>query len=265
MKKFKKAVALILIFAIIAIIALPASASNLSSYDYCLSIGIPKSTLNTLSKEKMQLIYNEYNGKDVIVTVGEKTFTVNENFSSKSVTLNGSIQTSHMSLSIVYISLYNNNKLTQLECIADFAWKGTRPNYRKVDSLAVNWDSSLFAYKSGSFSAQDVYWLNNTKCVYKYHSTPSVINQGGLGWYAYLFGTNDLRPAPCGVADWKLYPKRNMYKGNSTVTNVALQYVHNYSIFQASLGFSLSGPSIGISTNISCDEMATSFDFWYRT
>lgn len=122
----------------------------------------------------------------------------------------------------------------------DYIWTSGKPFWQWSDGITVNWDASVFTFKSGSFRANDYKllvstqnWENTTSL-----SNPFALAQGGLGYYAKLtfsetvLGTTVSALQHKGSASFTLLPKQSpmylktAYTTDTYSTAINVEYLH---------------------------------------
>lgn len=179
------------------------------------------------------------------------------------------IPTKELSLEILTAKNIMAGKLNYLDIYVSYQWLKL-PNFTKTDSQMVNWDNTVFTLKANSFYSKD--WCydkyhSSNKRTFTEYSSPSIINQGGIGWYTKLTkNTSDmLYPIHCGYTKFTLLPKSPIYvRGTNThTTSIATNYTHNYDIFKASFSFTKNQFGVAINASNSSSYLAKNTNFYY--
>lgn len=171
--------------------------------------------------------------------------------------------------------------IKEVMVFVEYEWFGGKPTVCKEDGISVNWDSGLFGFKPDSFYSNDYKkFLVEEHGSYKISNwilsdsqiNPTELNQGGLGYIAYLnrgnppAGTKELYGAR-GWARMFLLPLGKIYAGDSRNTLINVQYAHNKNIFPwVKVGFSCVGASVTIDLGSgSRDSVAKAANVKYST
>ncbi len=158
----------------------------------------------------------------------------------------------------------NTTIITRILISVSWDWEGTKPFQRKQDAITVNWDANLFSYYADCFVSQDFGKTEETDewTVEQVYDRPAKLLQGGLGFYTQM---SALYIRTAGAALFFLQPKDTMLSGNSKVTDINVNYVHDRSmIFPLSIGFKAAGLQVDFDiSGSSYDEAADAANFKY--
>lgn len=194
-----------------------------SVYEYLRNVGTTEEFLNNTPYEELKFL------KEKMVNSGKfYEFINNEN----EIGLFSNIPSSDMTLTIDAYLVRNQPgaKVDEVLVINSFKWLGSKPTIHSKDAIAINWDSNIFAFQSGSFSHHT--YCNVPGPVDKESMTeefflPAKSTQGGLGFYVSTMGDT-----PNGITQFTLIPniEMNAWKVNNEVkkmTNINTNYVHS--------------------------------------
>ena len=145
---------------------------------------------------------------------------------------------------------------------AHYEWTNGRPAITKTDTIAINWDSSLF-YATG-FSAESAAYLEEGGYVeIDSWSAPTELTQGGLGYLAELSYGWGAVESHVGYANFDLKPRAPMYYGDTYNTAVNLQYIHCDDPGEVTVGFNVGVFSVSGNISGSTESTAIYTDFSY--
>lgn len=265
----RKVICVILsIILIIGTTSVNVNALNLSregKISYLVEKGIPYNTLMEMPDEVVDIWFNKVYGQE-IVYLGESSSTLIEQNESSTIPY-GTISSSDMTFTVTAVGLVTNlsdgrQKLDAVLLSVDYLWAEGKPLICYEDAISVNWDSSLFAYDADSFSAFEYYRDSGSWVYIGKNSTPTEINQGGLGYYTNLTaGHTQLK----GYSTFTLLPSEdNMYMTSANrVTSINAQYVHTKTLGIAGATFGYNGNGITINAPALSDSAAASDNFSY--
>lgn len=281
----KRILSLFITLAIFVVLNFTATAEALTvedKIDYLISQGIPEDFLENKEASAIDDIYNTFYGKD-FQFLGTETIEMSETYPLPGISPLDNIPESAMRLKISSAQTvkYENGKGVIQEVIVyiEYEWSRGKPMICKKDGISVNWEAGLFAFKQDSFHSTDY-----KKFLYEYYGSykisdwiesdsqinPIELNQGGLGYIAYLNRGNpplnfkELAGAK-GWARMSLLPRYKIYDKNSKNTVINAEYVHNKSPF-TTVGFSWNGA--GVTVNLSSwskDSVAKAVNIKYST
>lgn len=263
-----------------------AHASSVSVEDmkaYLTSISIPKLFLELASDELVEQKYNEYKEEEE-VTVNVSTSYMSENIPGGVTPLNP-IPSDELEFSIFQFTTtaYDADRvkrhISKIEIYVTYEWKKL-PLFKKTDAIAVNWDSSVFTYRSGTFHAIETRILDVGTIIHKDEvkresTTPGALVQGGLG-YEMALNVPEIQDDAIslsgirGSISFYLGPTQNpIYPAHEDTdshreTTINAQYCHNRNPFVLSVGLSKSGPSISFGTSFATDTTASSQTIFYK-
>lgn len=263
-----------------------ARASSVSIEDmraYLTSINIPKVFLELASDELIEQKYYEYKDEEEL-SVNVTTSYMSENITSI-VTPLKNIPSDELEFSIFEFTAtaYDADRvkrhISKIEIFITYEWKKL-PVFKKTDAILVNWDSSVFTYRSGTFHAIETRILDVGTIIHKdevkrEYTTPNTLVQGGLG-YEMALNTPETQDEMISLSGIKgsisfyLGPTQNpIYPAHEDTdshreTTINAQYRHNRNPFVLSIGFSTSGPSISFATSFATDTVASSQTIFYK-
>ena len=285
MKLFRKTFSVVLAIAMLFSVPTLADAGEFTreeKLDYLVSSGIPLAFFENKEDAEIDNIVASLYGKDIRY-MGSETVSMSETVDFSGVSPAGVIPESDMKLIISKVSevVYDSNKdmyrIKEIYVYVDYIWTSGKPFWQWSDGITVNWDASVFTFKSGSFRANDYKllvstqnWENTTSL-----SNPFALAQGGLGYYAKLtfsetvLGTTVSALQHKGSASFTLLPKQSpMYLKTayttdtySTAINVEYLHVKNPGIF--SVSFSYNGFGVSASVPLTSDSVAKSTTYYY--
>ncbi len=272
-----------------------AQAKVLSKEDmvaYLLYCGFPEESLDCMDLKSVKELYNSLSGKR-IVPLGTETKTLSELSPSEAELVGalalkedscksntrGVIPSSDMTFTITkianttYDSRKRLDKIKEIYVYVNYIWASGKPFWTWTDGITVNWDSSVFTFKSGSFVAKDYKRTLNTGgwILTSIYSNPASLNVGGLGYYTKLtyssatlgqsFGALQHK----GTASFTLLPTRKpMYiKSGAQVTSINANYLHNMNPGVFSINFSYSGLGVSATLYGLQDSVAVSTNVYY--
>lgn len=153
-------------------------------------------------------------------------------------------------------------KIESVGIYVNYEWTNGRPAIAKTDTIAVNWDASLF-YATG-FSAESAAFLEEGGYVeIDSWSNPTELTQGGLGYLAELSYGWGAVESHVGYANFDLKPRSPMYYGNTYNTTVNLQYIHCDDPGEVTVGFNVGIFSVSGNISGSTESTAVYTDFSY--
>lgn len=158
-------------------------------------------------------------------------------------------------------------KINSVEMYVHYEWpNGKQAAINKTDTIAVNWDSSLF-YATG-FSAESGVFLEKGGYVeLDSWSSPAELTQGGLGYLAELHYGQGAVESRVGYANFDLKARSPMYYagtyGETYNTSVNLQYVHCDDPGNVTVGFNIGVFSVSGDISGSTESTAIYTDFPY--
>lgn len=261
----KKLLAIVFVLALSMLSTISVSAASTSTnvnthekIEYLISQGVSEEFLEDRDAHQIDELYGMLYG-ETINFLGTTTSSLSETLYSPNTSVLGLIPESDMLLKITACEIIrgngdgSRNKITGILVFVDYEWFGSHPFVNKEDKVCVNWESSLLTFKGDSFCSADYKKsLGSGEWVKKYSGNyPAEVNQGGLGYNVQLeighFGQK-------GTAYFTLLPKFPIYEGNSRITDINVQYVHNRDLI-SSLSFSKAG--VGIRVNFTNNSDST--------
>lgn len=243
---------LVLCISLLVVSVIPAFAAveEKSNYNFLLEQGFSESFLNKQTDEYLQKMVDFIGDNEI----GDIETTVTRLYDSDIATF-GSINSSSLSLEIVSSAICKSgsNKIESILVSVEWEWAANKPAYRGKDAIAINWNSSVFAYANG-FYGQDVYKSNagDDWTIFKEYDTLAKSNQGGIGHWT------DLKAVKKYVGGGMLFvltPTSTMYKGSNYTTTINVEYAHS-PVALSGLSISAAGVGIGLSWNLTCDTLA---------
>lgn len=270
----KKTISLLLVIVLIVGTTPFTLATNVSTEemtDYLLEKGFPEVYLDTLIEQQIESLYNMSLGDNVYFG-GIETVVLDSNDSL----VRGNISSSQLSYTVAFVLVTqwmgNEQYITELRVKVSYDWL-TLPIIRGTDSIAVNWDSSIFTYDGGFSSYNYARALSTGNWItHGSWTAPSTLNQGGLGIYAYLdyaesvLGQTVQAVGLKGETNFRLVPKITWSLGffpGSNVTSVNAEYTHNKNPLGGSLSFSYSGFQVTIGGGVLTDSIAAYNNLYY--
>lgn len=263
----KTVVSLFMVIAILFTLSAPAFASN-SPYDKLIRKGFPSDYLDSLSNEMLNYLYDKIDTYD-IKNVSTKTVYLSETETEFGVQQYADISSNSLSLHIVSAEICrkNTNIITGVCVGIDWSWLKGKPTIRMIDSIAVNWDSSLFYLSSEGFLSQDKWCLLgiDSWVISKAYNRPAESNQGGIGYYTKLTSDPNFRTAVGGDTLIILEPCSPMYSTSNPEhgTSINVNYVHNRSIVIPSFSFSKNGTAVAIDKHLASYSASATANFKY--
>lgn len=269
----RKLLALVLALALSMLSTISVSAavtpSNVDTHDeieYLISQGVSKEFLKDRDAHQIDELYGMLYG-ETINFLGTTTSSLSETFYPSNTSTLGLIPESDMLLKLTACEVIRDNgdgsrnRVSVILVFVDYEWIGSHPFVNKEDKVCINWESNLFTYKADTFeSVGYTKSLGSGEWVEKYSGNyPAEVNQGGLGYNVQLemghFGQK-------GTAHFSLLPKFPIYEGNSRITDINVQYVHNRDLI-SSLSFSKAGVGIRINFTNNSDSTTDSANLKY--
>lgn len=240
--------------------------------NYLVSIQMPELYIDTLNDDMIEETYKEY--KSAYVEIGEDQIAyLNEN--DGEIKTRGTIPSNEMQFSIFPSYFYKNASTKEVDYVkisVYFEWLKF-PVWHKTDAMVVNWDSNVFTYKINTFKSYEIIAFDGVIRENREYTELAELTQGGLGFdvslNAALFQDEASRvSAMRGGASFSLLPSQNpMYQGNTGsyyTTSVIAQYRHNRNPFVGSVGFSVSGFSVGFDLSMFTDTVANGCNINYK-
>lgn len=241
--------------------------------DYLLSIQMPESYLDTLTDEYIEKTYHEYYGKCVEIGEVETMYLSEEN---EEIQTRGTIGSDEMEFRIFpsyFYKSYTQKELINVKITVSFNWLDF-PIWHRTDAIVVNWDSNVFTYQVGTFESYEIICFNVTNPQTRHHTELAELTQGGLGFDVSLKSEMFQDDAAFltelkGGASFYLLPSQNpMYQGTGSdgyyTTSVNAQYRHNRNPFVGSVGFSVSGLTVGFDLSTFTDTVANGCNINYK-
>lgn len=252
--------------------------TTIDKVEYLLSLGIPGDLISKSPETEIDDMYASFFEKSVEY-LGTETTTMSLEDDLGSIEVYDNIQSADMSFSTSYFSVKNdkyatkNDPIDYLEIRVSYEWSKGHPFVRWTDGITVNWDSNVFTYKSGSFTASDIKWLMGAEVKRVDYTRPAELTQGGIGFYTdlnTLFAGSVQTGFSCGGrASIKLLPKHSpMYIGNIGVfsknTTINANYLHNKNPLGLSVGFNIEGVQVIAAVGGISDGAANSVSVSYK-
>lgn len=246
--------------------------TTIDKVEYLLSLGIPGDLISKSPKTEIDDMYASFFEKSVEY-LGTETTTMSLEDDLGSIEVYGNIPSADMRFSISRFAVKNdkyatkNDPIDYLEIMVFYEWFDGHPFVRWKDGITINWDSDVFTYKSGSFSATDVKWFLGQEIKTINYSEPTELTQGGIGFCTdlnTLFAGSVQTGVSCGGrASIKLLPKHSpMYIGNigdfSKNTTINANYLHNKNPIGFSVGFAVAGVQVMATVGGLSDSVAAS-------
>lgn len=240
---------------------------------YLASINIPEVYLRLASDEEIKNDYYAYYGSN---TVAETTVSYLTESGEDGIMPLG-LSKDELKFTITATPrLIKSNGVTYINCVSimvTYEWT-ILPSYRKKDAIIVNWDSSVLTFASGSFYQFDTRVIgpeDESRSENTVIEFPTEINQGGLGYEFSLKAESMFCTGILGYARFILEPAQSpMYPVDENIessrrsTAVHAQYCHNWKAFNASIGFSKSGPSVSFASENRTDKMTSSCNVRFK-
>ncbi len=260
MKKFVSAllVSCIMVQMIIPSLALTSANTQVAHLQ---ELGFPQEFLDSITDADINCLY-EKSQVNTLCYKGKTTAFLYTDDHSDAVSPYGTIPREDMILNIYSVSVADDSCYTEFMMFVTYEWTTGRPNIRRGDGVAVNWDESLFYVDAKTFKCRDNAYFQNKLLSSNSSSVASALAQGGLGYNVNfpVVGQGEdelqLKYTFSGSASFSLFPKRTMYSGNNEVTTVAVEYCHNKTAIIGSVGFIYKGFSVSISTPVLSDSVA---------
>ena len=276
MKTIKKFICIIMvsimIFTSFSISSFAVNPTQEEMRNYLSEIGTPDPVVASYDDATVEMIYSRLYGKNVAFSnIETKSYSVPN---SSPVSTYGTIDSDDFYITMMYYneldtSIPGMHKVTALTVFMVYNWSNV-PLIKKYDPVAINWDSSLFAYKANSFTVEFNHTIGSLHQQYGSSSVVSILDQGGLGFEVDLFSS--VYPnltSLSGRATFTLLPKQTIYSygstGNSSVTTINTNYTHNNdtnNFFGFRFSVSVAG-IIGIEYEGEADIMATGMNYFY--
>lgn len=241
--------------------------------------GLPENYVEVLPVDRVEIMYGLLQNPNTVYdgTVVSNGFQNNAN----------GVSTYDISSDILYFATttltnytYNSttkrSKINEIYVFVDFVWDKNRPIIKGQDGISVNWDGSIFAFKSNSFQV-NVYARMNTSSDWNTSYSadrPGQVEQGGLGFAVDLTKTNKAVGTTIisahyimGNAYFTLVPRASMYTATANQENAKMcainsKYVHQFNPISLPVSFSINAGGVGISISGLTDE-ASSTTFYY--
>lgn len=274
MKSFQKFVSYLLVFILVFIFPITSLTFDVSSNSIrntLLDMGVPSSFIENKEDCDLYVLFNKLNGRNFHFYDSETVYLNTSDYSGDVMPC-GSLSEDDMTLTITkvdfteYDSEVGMNFLEEVMVFIDYRWlKQNAPFVKKDDGISVNWDSNVFTYLPGSFSATDYYMASlGVWSAGPTNNNPYIITQGGLGYYADLGYVLDSITHK-GTAFFSLVPRDpNTYKyANGNATNINVQYVHDKTPLVGSISFTVYGVGISINAPVMNDSAAKSIIYHY--
>lgn len=239
--------------------------------------GFPTSFFDNKEATDIDRIYDSLYGES-IVYMGSETVFLSEIIDSESLPI-GEIPEADMELTISKATVVvNDSKLKktvvkEVKIFVDYVWTGGKPFIQWDGAISVNWDSSVFTVKQNSFSGADhkLSMANNGWITTTTLNNPTLLNQGGLGYYAKLTYSETVMGNAVsalqhkGSTQFSLLPAHsNMYLDSpNNVTSINVEYVHNKTPIFSSVWLSYNGLGVSITLPAMNDSVAKALNFSY--
>lgn len=281
----KKIISMIMVFALFTTMCFSGYAEEVTSevtandkVEYLLSLGIPGDLISKSPETEIDDMYASFFEKSVEY-LGTETTTMSLDDDLDSIEVYDNIPSADMSFSTSYFSVKNdkyatkNDPIDYLEIRVSYEWSKGHPFVRWTDGITVNWDSNVFTYKSGSFTASDIKWLMGAEVKRVDYTRPAELTQGGIGFYTDLnslfAGALQTEVICGGQASLKLLPKKSpMYIGNigdfSKNTTINANYLYNKNPIGFSVGFAVAGVQVMATVGGLSDSAANSVSVSYK-
>ena len=272
----------LLVVTILSIGCLPVFANELTVLDmeqYLINQGIPQSYLDSLIEEEIQNLYSDLCDKKICYQGTQIIKGLSESHSPDQIQPLGTIGSDYLTLSLTYISnieydsSVKKNRIIETYVYLNYHWTKL-PAISRQDPIAINWDPSVFTFKSNSFNHKDYgyYDYNNSWKVDHETTTPTLLEQCGMGYLADISALSGrghsgaVYPSDVkGTTEFTLLPQSRMYQDNGqNTTSINVNCTHNKDPFGwFNPSFSVSGVGININFAGFKDSMAISKNFYY--
>ncbi len=237
-------------------------AEEISPYNYLLGIGVPSSYLESISGEDINSIYNDLKGKNCSFNSLE---TSNEYDTVGGVITRGYIPSKDLNLSIMTVQemVNNTNIIKNVNVYVSWTWASNKPMIRHEDAISINWDNSLFQFKSNSFKSKD--YMDGKSKPYNTITVPAIVNQGGLGYHTLLANSSTEFPDLHGFTSFILTCNDTIREGDTRSTSINANYAHDKNpIPGIGITFSKSGFGVSIDTGYLTDTISATTNLSYE-
>ena len=280
MKKFKKILSLTLVLALCLSLAIPTFAASDNTYRvdemkaFLISREYPSEFLETLIDPQIESLYTSVANNDSYFygfVTGEGI--IETDYAVYTGSLENEIELTVL-LGIPPTVAGENSTISEVYVYVYYDWLKV-PSSRGSDGITVNWDSSLFSFKSMSatdyaqspFSGQ---WVTNATW-----NSPTRLGQGGLGYNPKIRYTDTLNGVTLGPAALRgnaeivLVPKITMTQSNTSstpiqsTTNINVEYGHNKTGITPSFSVSSAGLGGGVTFQTTVYFLAATYLFYY--
>lgn len=246
--------------------------------------GMPEKYFSYTTDEEIRDLYNAHLNEEEIFVEHEE-LSLNE--SSGDISLYGSISETMLTIdlyrvyNITYISNSGEYRIDNIQITVDYTWN-TLPVIMREDAVSVNWDSSVFVYKAGSFSLAEYFnyysgeTMEDKTAKYKTLTNPDTAVQGGIGFsidlYTVYLGNSTFSSVyECyGHAAFTILPTQTpMYRKRPSdsvynTTSVNLNYTHNRTPIGGSVSFTVAGFGVSINAPSLSDSTSRTVNIQYR-
>ncbi len=241
--------------------------NDMNKISYLKDRGFPIEFLETLRSEDLDELY--LGAKDGTVLYGGTSTSKLSGTGSIIPYAQGDIDYLGVGITHVFNMAVTSDGIAKIESVGiyiNYEWANGRPSIKKTDTIAINWDASLF-YATG-FSAESGAFLEKGGYVeLDSWNRPTELTQGGLGYLAKLHYGWGAVESRVGYAHFNLKTRAPMYYagtyGETHNTTVNLQYVHCDDPGEVTVGFNVGVFSVSgnISGNTESTAIYTEFPY----
>ena len=214
-----------------------AYAANDLQTEFLVSIGFPLEVISQMDNEEVNYVLSlaqQYDIEYSSFTTAQLNSPTDDNISPF-----GLIPSSDMTLSVMALTIRGTTgtdgrtAIEGINVIISYEWADGLPRIKKEDAITLNWDNTVFTYKS--FENTEYYCYSygeNGQPIW--WSRPSVNDpfdniQGAVCYYTNLVGTipdyDYIKHK--GIASVILVPASPIYVGTDHNTSLNVQYVHD--------------------------------------
>lgn len=253
MKKIKSILCICLIFMLLFSMTVPCFATQ-SDYDFLLNCGFSETFLNSLTDDMLARMCHAI-GEDTVVSVKNSCDYIykSNNTSSSRISIMLKEEIFKLEMEHAIICKKDTNIITGVLVGVGWEWFDSEPVVQKIDTVAINWDGSVFDYSPDTFYLQELYRFTHSPedwVIGSEYTVPAEVTQGGLGFYTTLFADTPTHSVSNkGACLFLLDPKSTIYdngENNTESISVNTNYVHNANVFVPKINLDVSGESVGI-------------------
>jgi len=232
--------------------------------EYLKSLGVTQDYLDLIPEEKIHAMYERYfsqtrSNNDITYEWGGYETFVKDiiDINPDNPSTRGTISTAKLQLTIAYMNEVYGTEIRGITVEISYKWLSI-PIFLDEDAITVNWDSTLFN-SDGFYSDMGGEFISDRYVSFKYISQPNKMGSGGLGWLVPL--TDGKHPGELPVKLYgggaiHLFPTQTpLYTSSGRTFLLIMDYTHRYMSIGVSLGFSINGGSVGISTTTATDNL----------